>query len=240
MKKIINKIFVFSAIFIASIFILTSNKAFAQDFLPEAAKISNTTDTFFEKGKDFLKEKWNNFQTVRDNYFEESIEAKGLTFVDKNGNQVEKAYFSISSKLRINPIIKITDEDGKEIEVSSWRARGENSKFVFIKEIGYNRAKTSYSSGGNLLLPNDKYYVLTIRIPKGEKNHKRSGQCQFLRANLTASKNPPLAKKLSQLTDIITNSLVCEAIFLAGLFYQLSRILQPPQRSSNSLAPYHF
>lgn len=162
MKKIINKIFVFSAIFIASIFILTSNKAFAQDFLPEAAKISNTTDTFFEKGKDFLKEKWNNFQTVRDNYFEESIEAKGLTFVDKNGNQVEKAYFSISSKLRINPIIKITDEDGNEIKVSSWRAHGENSKFIFIKEIGYNRAKTSYSSSGNLLLPNDKYYVLAI------------------------------------------------------------------------------
>lgn len=170
MKKIINKIFVFSAIFIASIFILTSNKAFAQDFLPEAAKISNTTDTFFEKGKDFLKEKWNNFQTVRDNYFEESIEAKGLTLVDKNDNQVEKAYFSISSKLRINPIIKIADEDGNEIKVSSWRAHGENSKFIFIKEIGYNRAKTSYSSSGNLLLPNDKYYVLAIRIPKGEKN----------------------------------------------------------------------
>ena len=75
---------------------------------------------------------------------------------------------------------------------------------------------------------------------KVKKIHKRSGQCQFLRANLTASKNPPLAKKLSQLTDIITNSLVCEAIFLAGLFYQLSRILQPPQRSSNSLAPYRF
>ncbi len=173
MKKIINKIFVFSVIFIASIFILTSNKAFAQDSLPEAAKISNTTDTFkkfFEKGKDFSKDKWNNFQTVRDNYFEESIEAKGLTFVDKNGNQVEKAYFSISSKLRINPVIKITDEDGNEIKVSSWRARGENSKFVFIKEIGYNRAKTSYSSGDDLLLPNDKYYVLAIRIPKGEKN----------------------------------------------------------------------
>lgn len=173
MKKIINKIFVFSAIFIASIFILTSNKAFAQDFLPEAAKISNTTDTFkkfFEKGKDFSKEKWNNFQTVRDNYFEESIEAKGLTFVDKNGNQVEKAYFSISSKFRINPVIKITDEDGKEIGVSSWRARGENSKFVFIKEIGYNRAKTSYSSGDDLLLPNDKYYVLALRFSKDEKN----------------------------------------------------------------------
>lgn len=166
MKKIINKIFVFSAIFIASIFILTSNKAFAQDFLPEAAKISNTTDTFFEKGKDFLKEKWNNFQTVRDNYFEESIEAKGLTFVDKNGNQVERAYFSISSKLRINPIIKIADEDGNEIKVSSWRAHGENSKFIFIKEIGYNRAKTSYSSSGNLLLPNDKILCFGYSNPK--------------------------------------------------------------------------
>ena len=102
MKKIINKIFVFSAIFIASIFILTSNKAFAQDFLPEAAKISNTTDTFkkfFEKGKDFSKEKWHNFQTARDNYFAEPIEVKGLTFVDKNGNQVKKAFFSISSNI---------------------------------------------------------------------------------------------------------------------------------------------
>ena len=151
----------------------STSKAFAQDFLPEAAKISKTTDTFkkfFEKGKDFSKEKWNNFQTVRDNHFEESIEAKGLTFVDKNGNQVEKAYFSISSKFRINPVIKITDEDGKEIEVSSWRARGENSKFVFIKEIGYNRAKTSYSSGDDLLLPNDKYYVLALRFSKDEKN----------------------------------------------------------------------
>ena len=173
MKKIINKIFVFSAIFIASIFILTSNKAFAQDFLPETAKISNTTDTFkkfFEKGKSFSKDKWSNFQTVLDNYFEESIEAKGLTFVDENGNKVEKAYFSISSKLRINPVIKITDEDGNEIKVSSWRAHGKNSKFVFIKEIGYSRTKTSYSSGENLLLPNDKYYVLALRVSKGEKN----------------------------------------------------------------------
>ncbi len=196
MKKIINKIFVFSAIFIASIFILTSNKAFAQDFLPEAAKISNTTDTFFEKGKDFLKEKWNNFQTVRDNYFEESIEAKGLTFVDKNGNQVEKAYFSISSKLRINPIIKITDEDGKEIEVSSWRARGENSKFVFIKEIGYNRAKTSYSSGGNLLLPNDKYYVLTIRIPKGEKKSQEIWPVPVSKSEFNRLKKSAIGEKV--------------------------------------------
>ena len=197
MKKIINKIFVFSAIFIASIFILTSNKAFAQDFLPEAAKISNTTDTFFEKGKDFLKEKWNNFQTVRDNYFEESIEAKGLTFVDKNGNQVEKAYFSISSKLRINPIIKITDEDGKEIEVSSWRARGENSKFVFIKEIGYNRAKTSYSSGGNLLLPNDKYYVLAIRIPKGEKNSQEIWPVPVSKSEFNRLKKSAIGEKVT-------------------------------------------
>lgn len=196
MKKIINKIFVFSAIFIASIFILTSNKAFAQDFLPEAAKISNTTDTFFEKGKDFLKEKWNNFQTVRDNYFEESIEAKGLTFVDKNGNQVEKAYFSISSKLRINPIIKITDEDGKEIEVSSWRARGENSKFIFIKEIGYNRAKTSYSSSGNLLLPNDKYYVLAIRIPKGEKNSQEIWPVPVSKSEFNRLKKSAIGEKV--------------------------------------------
>ena len=196
MKKIINKIFVFSAIFIASIFILTSNKAFAQDFLPEAAKISNTTDTFFEKGKDFLKEKWNNFQTVRDNYFEESIEAKWLTFVDKNGNQVEKAYFSISSKLRINPIIKIADEDGNEIKVSSWRAHGENSKFIFIKEIGYNRAKTSYSSGGNLLLPNDKYYVLAIRIPKGEKNSQEIWPVPVSKSEFNRLKKSAIGEKV--------------------------------------------
>ena len=171
MKKKYFLLVLFIALFSFSTY--STSKAFAQDFLPKAAKISKTTDTFkrfFEKGKDFSKEKWDNFQTVRDNYFEESIEAKGLTFVDKNGNQVEKAYFSISSKVRINPVIKSTDEDGKEIEVLTWRAHGENSKFVFIKEIGYNRVKTSYSSGGNLLLPNDKYYVLAIRIPKGEKN----------------------------------------------------------------------
>ena len=199
MKKIINKIFIFSAIFIASIFILTSNKAFAQDFLPEAAKISKTTDTFkrfFEKGKDFSKEKWNNFQTVRDNYFEESIEAKGLTFVDKNGNQVEKAFFSISSKLRINPVIKITDEDGNEIKVSTWRAHGENSKFVFIKEIGYNRAKTSYSSGGNLLLPNDKYYVLAIRIPKGEKNSQEIWPVPVSKSEFNRLKKSAIGEKV--------------------------------------------
>lgn len=195
-----KKIFIATAIFIASIFILTSNKAFAQDFLPEAAKISKTTDTFkkfFEKGKDFSKEKWNNFQTVRDNYFEESIEAKGLTFVDRNGNQVEKAFFSISSKLRINPVIKITDEDGNEIKVSTWRAHGENSKFVFIKEIGYNRAKTSYSSGGNLLLPNDKYYVLAIRIPKGEKNSQEIWPVPVSKSEFNRLKKSAIGEKVT-------------------------------------------
>ena len=169
-----KKIFIATAIFIASIFILTSNKAFAQDFLPEAAKISKTTDTFkkfFEKGKDFSKENWYIFQTVRDNYFEESIEAKGLTFVDRNGNQVEKAFFSISSKLRINPVIKITDEDGNEIKVSSWQAHGEKSQFLFIETVGFTRAKTNFTSGDNLLLPNDNYYVLALRIKSnGETN----------------------------------------------------------------------
>lgn len=194
-----KKIFIITAISIASIFILTSNKAFAQDFLPEAAKISNTTDTFkkfFEKGKSFSKDKWSNFQTVRDNYFEESIEAKGLTFVDKNGNQVEKAYFSISSKLRINPIIKIADEDGNEIKVSSWRAHGENSKFIFIKEIGYNRAKTSYSSSGNLLLPNDKYYVLAIRIPKGEKNSQEIWPVPVSKSEFNRLKKSAIGEKV--------------------------------------------
>ena len=194
-----KKIFIATAIFIASLFILTSNKAFAQDFLPEAAKISNTTDTFkkfFEKGKSFSKDKWSNFQTVRDNYFEESIEAKGLTFVDKNGNQVEKAYFSISSKLRINPIIKIADEDGNEIKVSSWRAHGENSKFIFIKEIGYNRAKTSYSSSGNLLLPNDKYYVLAIRIPKGEKNSQEIWPVPVSKSEFNRLKKSAIGEKV--------------------------------------------
>ena len=197
MKKKYFFLVLFLALFSVSSY--STSKAFAQDFLPEAAKISNTTDTFkkfFEKGKSFSKDKWSNFQTVRDNYFEESIEAKGLTFVDKNGNQVEKAYFSISSKFRINPVIKITDEDGKEIEVSSWQARGENSKFVFIKEIGYNRAKTSYSSGDDLLLPNDKYYVLAIRIPKGEKNSQEIWPVPVSKSEFNRLKKSAIGEKV--------------------------------------------
>ena len=167
MKKKYFLLALFVALFSFSAY--STSKAFAQERKNDIAQVS--FKDYFEKGKSFSKDKWSNFQTVRDNYFEESIEAKGLTFVDENGNQVEKAYFSILSKLRINPVIKITDEDGTEIKVSSWLAHGENSKFVFIKEIGYNRAKTSYSSGGNLLLPNDKYYVLALRIrSNGETN----------------------------------------------------------------------
>ena len=165
-----KKKYFFLALFVAlfSFSTYSTSRAFAQERKNNIAQVS--FKDYFEKGKSFSKDKWSNFQTVRDNYFEESIEAKGLTFVDENGNQVEKAYFSISSKLRINPVIKITDEDGNEIKVSSWRAHGKNSKFVFIKEIGYSRAKTSYSSGENLLLPNDKYYVLALRVSKDEKN----------------------------------------------------------------------
>ncbi len=166
MKKKYFFLVLFVALFSFSAY--STSKAFAQERKNNIAQVS--FKDYFEKGKSFSKDKWSNFQTVRDNYFEESIEAKGLTFVDENGNQVEKAYFSISSKLRINPVIKITDEDGNEIKVSSWRAHGKNSKFVFIKEIGYSRAKTSYSSGKNLLLPNDKYYVLALRVSKDEKN----------------------------------------------------------------------
>lgn len=164
-----KKIFIATAIFIASIFILTSNKAFAQESKGNITQVG--FKDYFQKGKEFSKDKWENFQTIRDDYFAKPIEAKGLTFVDKNGNQVKKAYFSISSKLRINPIIKITDEDGKEIEVLSWQAHGEKSQFLFIETVGFTRAKTNFTSGDNLLLPNDNYYVLALRIKSnGETN----------------------------------------------------------------------
>ena len=164
-----KKIFIITAISIASIFILTSNKAFAQESKGNITQVG--FKDYFQKGKEFSKDKWENFQTIRDDYFAKPIEAKGLTFVDKNGNQVKKAYFSISSKLRINPIIKITDEDGKEIEVLSWQAHGEKSQFLFIETVGFTRAKTNFTSGDNLLLPNDNYYVLALRIKSnGETN----------------------------------------------------------------------
>lgn len=190
------KKYFFLALFVAlfSFSAYSTSKAFAQERKNNIAQVS--FKDYFEKGKSFSKDKWSNFQTVRDNYFEESIEAKGLTFVDENGNQVEKAYFSISSKLRINPVIKITDEDGTEIKVSSWLAHGENSKFVFIKEIGYNRAKTSYSSGGNLLLPNDKYYVLAIRIPKGEKNSQEIWPVPVSKSEFNRLKKSAIGEKV--------------------------------------------
>ena len=166
-----KKIFIATAIFIASIFILTSNKAFAQESKGNITQVG--FKDYFQKGKEFSKDKWENFQTIRDDYFAKPIEAKGLTFVDKNGNQVKKAYFSISSKLRINPIIKITDEDGKEIEVLSWQAYGEKSQFLFIETVGFTRAKTNFTSGDNLLLPNDNYYVLALRIKSNRETNSQ-------------------------------------------------------------------
>ena len=192
MKKKYFFLVLFVALFSFSAY--STSKAFAQERKNNIAQVS--FKDYFEKGKSFSKDKWSNFQTVRDNHFEESIEAKGLTFVDENGNQIEKAYFSISSKFRINPVIKITDEDGNEIKVSSWRAHGENSKFVFIKEIGYSRAKTSYSSGENLLLPNDKYYVLAIRIPKGEKNSQEIWPVPVSKSEFNRLKKSAIGEKV--------------------------------------------
>ena len=192
-----KKKYFFLALFVAlfSFSAYSTSKAFAQERKNNIAQVS--FKDYFEKGKSFSKDKWSNFQTVRDNYFEESIEAKGLTFVDENGNQVEKAYFSISSKLRINPVIKITDEDGHEIEASSWRAHGENSKFVFIKEIGYNRTKTSYSSGENLLLPNDKYYVLALRASKDEKNSQEIWPVPVSKSEFNRLKKSTIGEKVN-------------------------------------------
>ena len=192
MKKKYFLLALFVALFSFSAY--STSKAFAQERKNDIAQVS--FKDYFEKGKSFSKDKWSNFQTVRDNYFEESIEAKGLTFVDENGNQVEKAYFSISSKLRINPVIKITDEDGNEIKVSSWRAHGKNSKFVFIKEIGYSRAKTSYSSGENLLLPNDKYYVLALRVSKDEKNSQEIWPVPVSKSEFNRLKKSAIGEKV--------------------------------------------
>ena len=192
MKKKYFLLALFVALFSFSAY--STSKAFAQERKNDIAQVS--FKDYFEKGKSFSKDKWSNFQTVRDNYFEESIEAKGLTFVDENGNQVEKAYFSISSKLRINPVIKITDEDGNEIKVSSWQAHGKNSKFVFIKGIGYSRAKTSYSSGENLLLPNDKYYVLALRVSKDEKNSQEIWPVPVSKSEFNRLKKSAIGEKV--------------------------------------------
>lgn len=170
-----KKIFAISVFFIASLFILIGNlkPVSAQENLPKLAKVSKMNENikkYFEKSKQFSKEKWENFQTIRDDYFAEPIEAKGITFIDKNGNQIKKAYFSISSKLRINPVIKITNTEGSEIKAKSWQVQGRNSRFMFIEVIGYSRTKTDYNSDKNQLLPTNHYYVLALRIPEGEKN----------------------------------------------------------------------
>ena len=172
-----KKIFAITVFFLVPLSILVGNikPTLAQENSPKSVKVSKMNENlkkYFEKSKQFSKEKWENFQTIRDDYFAERIVAKGITFVDENGSQVEKAYFSISSKLRINPVIKITNMEGSEIKAESWQVQGRNSRFMFIEVIGYTRAKTDYNSNKNQLLPNNHYYVLTLRIPegKGEKN----------------------------------------------------------------------
>jgi hypothetical protein len=167
MKKKYFFLVLFLALFSVSSY--STSKAFAQDFLPEAAKISKTTDTFkkfFEKGKDFSKEKWNNFRNTRDDFFADPIEVKGLTFTDKNGQKIDKVYFSISTKLRIHPLIKLIDEDGKDITDYTYSTQSTGSEFKFIDTIGYFRAETPYYTGVNILLPSGQYYVLAQRIPK--------------------------------------------------------------------------
>ncbi len=172
-----KKIFAISVFFIASLFILIGNlkPVSAQENLPKLAKVSKMNENikkYFEKSKQFSKEKWENFQTIRDDYFTEPIEVKGITFTDKNGNQVEKAYFSISSKLQINPVIKITNTEGSEIKAKSWQVQGRNSRFMFIEVIGYSRTKTDYNSDKNQLLPTNHYYVIWP-VPVSKTEFKR-------------------------------------------------------------------
>ena len=164
-----KKIFIATAIFIASLFIFTSKtEVFAQESKGSITQVG--FKDYFQKGKEFSKDKWENFQTIRDDYFAKPIEAKGITFIDEDGNKINRAYFSISSKFRINPSINIVNEDGRKIRVSSWVARGRDSQFLFVDTIGFTRAKTNFASGDNLLLPNDNFYVLVVRIPEGGRN----------------------------------------------------------------------
>ena len=76
-----KKIFAISVFFIASLFILIGNlkPVSAQENLPKLAKVSKMNENikkYFEKSKQFSKEKWENFQTIRDDYFTEPIEVK--------------------------------------------------------------------------------------------------------------------------------------------------------------------
>ena len=164
-----KKIFIATAIFIASLFIFASKtEVFAQESKGNITQVG--FKDYFQKGKEFSKDKWENFQTIRDDYFAKPIEAKGITFIDEDGNKINRAYFSISSKFRINPSINIVNEDGRKIRVSSWVARGRDSQFLFVDTIGFTRAKTNLDSGYNLLLQNYNFYFLSVRIPEGGRN----------------------------------------------------------------------
>lgn len=141
-----------------------ASKAFAQEHKNTVDQVS--FKDYFEKGKSFSKDKWNKFKENRDEYFSEPFEAKGLTFTDTNGQKIDKVYFSISTKLRFSPLIKLVDEDGKDITNCSYDAKSTGSEFKFIDTVGYSRAETPYAAGVNILLPSGQYYVLAQRIPK--------------------------------------------------------------------------
>ena len=146
----------------------TASKAFAQERKNNITQVS--FKDYFEKGKSFSKDKWGKFKKSRDEYFAEPFEAKGLTFIDTNGQKIDKVYFSISTKLRIHPLIKLVDEDGKDITNCAYDVQSTGSEFRFIDVIGRSRAETPYAAGVNILLPNGQYYVLAQRIPKSGYN----------------------------------------------------------------------
>lgn len=155
-------------LFVALFSFSYSTKVFAQEHKNTVDQVS--FKDYFEKGKSFSKDKWNKFKENRDEYFSEPFEAKGLTFTDTNGQKIDKVYFSISTKLRFSPLIKLVDEDGKDIINCSYDAQSTGSEFKFIDTVGYSRAETPYAAGVNILLPSGQYYVLAQRIPKGGDN----------------------------------------------------------------------
>ena len=63
-------------------------------------------------------------------------------------------------------MIKLVDEDGKDITDCTYDVQSTGSEFKFIDTIGYSRVETPYTTGVNILLPSGQYYVLAQRIPK--------------------------------------------------------------------------
>ena len=163
-----KKIFITTAILVASLFIsVPKTEVFAQESKGNITQVG--FKDYFKKGKTFSKDKWKKFKENRGSYFSEPFEAKGLTFTDVKGQKIDKVYFSISTKLRFHPLIKLVDEDGKDVN-SAYVIKSTGSEFKFIDVIGYSRAETPYAAGVNILLPNEQYYVLARRIPKSGNN----------------------------------------------------------------------